>query len=53
MQFEKEPGYYEKSPFIYRGEELLQKNGTTYYGKIVIDFYQCGETTFSKMLNRN
>ena len=30
-----------KSPFIDREEELLLKNGTTYYDKLAIDLFQC------------
>ena len=30
-----------KSLFIDREEELLLKNGTTYYGKLAIDLFQC------------
>ena len=40
-EFEKEPSDYEKSPFIDREEELLLKNGSTYYGKLAIDLFQC------------
>ena len=40
-EFEKEPSDFEKSPFIDREEELLMKNGTTFYGKLVIDLFQC------------
>ena len=40
-EFEKEPSDFEKSPFIDREEELLLKNGTTYYGKLAIDLFQC------------
>ena len=32
-EFEKQPSDYEKSPFIDQEEELLLKNGSTYYGK--------------------
>ena len=40
-EFEKQPSDYEKSPFIDREEELLLKNGSTYYGKLAIDLFQC------------
>ena len=40
-EFEKEPSDYEKSPFIDREEELLLKNGSTYYIKLAIDLFQC------------
>ena len=40
-EFEKEPSDYEKSPLIDRGEELLLKKGSTYYGKLAIDLFQC------------
>ena len=40
-EFEKEPSDYEKSPFIDREEELLLKNGSTYYCKLAIDLLQC------------
>ena len=40
-KFEKEPSDFEKSPFIDQEEELLLKNGTTYYGKLAIDLFQC------------
>ena len=30
-----------KSPFIDREEELLLKNGITYYGKLAIALFQC------------
>ena len=40
-EFEKEPSDYEKSPHIDREEELLLKNGSTYYGKLAIDLFQC------------
>ena len=39
--FEKEPSDFEKSPFIDREEGLLLKNGTTYFGKLAIDLFQC------------
>ena len=38
---EKEPSNFDKSPFIDREEELLLKNGTTHYGKLAIDLFQC------------
>ena len=47
-EFEKEPSDFEKSPFIDREEELLLKNGTTYYGKLAIDLFHC-----EKLLVRN
>ena len=37
----KKPSDYEKSPFIDREEELLLKNGSTYYGNLAIDLFQC------------
>ena len=37
----KKPCNIEKSPFIDQEEELLLKNGTTYYGKSAIDLFQC------------
>ena len=40
-EFEKEPSDYEKSPFIDREEELLLKNGCTYYVKLFVDLFQC------------
>ena len=40
-EYEKEPSDSGKSPFIDREEELLLKNGTTYYGKLAIDLFQC------------
>ena len=39
-EFEKEPSDFEKSTFIDREEEVLLKNGTTYNGKLAIDFFQ-------------
>ena len=32
---------FEKSPFIDRAEDFLLKNGTTSYGKLAIDLFQC------------
>ena len=40
-EFETEHSDHEKSPFIDREEELLLKNGSTYYGKLAIDLFQC------------
>ena len=40
-EFEKEPCEFEMSPFIDREEELLLKNGATYYKNLAIDFFQC------------
>ena len=40
-ELEKEPSDFEESSFIDREEELLLKNGTTYYGKLPIDLFQC------------
>ena len=39
-EFEKDPSDYEKSPFIDREEELLLKDGDTFYGKILVDLFQ-------------
>ena len=39
-EFEKEPSDFEKGLFIDREEELLLKNGTTFYGKLAI-LFQC------------
>ena len=47
-KFEKEPSDFEKSSFIDREEELMLKNGTTYYGKLAIDLFQ-----FEKLLLPN
>ena len=40
-EFEKEPSDFEKGRFIDREGELLLKNGTTYYGKLATDLFQC------------
>ena len=40
-EFEKEPSNYEKSTFIDREEEPLLKKGSTYYGTLAIDLFQC------------
>ena len=40
-EFEKEPSNYEKSPFKDREEEFLLKNGSTCYGKLAIDLFEC------------
>ena len=37
----KEPSNFEKNPFIDQEEERLLKNGTTYYGKLLTDLFQC------------
>ena len=46
-EIEKEPSDFEKSSFIDREEELLLKNGTTYYGKLAIDLFQCEKLLLS------
>ena len=40
-ELEEKPSDYEESPFIDREEELLLKNGSTYYDKLAIDLFQC------------
>ena len=40
-EFEKDSRDYEKSPFLYRDEVLLLKDGVTLYGKLAIDLLQC------------
>ena len=39
-EFEKDPSNYEKNSFIDMEEELLLKDGVTFYGKIVVDLFQ-------------
>ena len=41
FEFEKKLSDYENSLFIDREEELLLNNGSTYYGKLTIDLFQC------------
>ena len=38
---EKKPSNFEKIPFVDREEDILLKNGTTYYGNLAIDLFQC------------
>ena len=40
-EFEKESSDFDKNPFMDREEELLLKNGTSYYSKLAIDLFQC------------
>ena len=44
--FEKVPSDYEISPFIDRVDELLLKDGVTFYGKFAVELFQCEKLSF-------